>query len=93
MLEMTLIIHGRVQGVGFRYSVIDHIESNQITVRGSIQNLPNGTVKIVAQGHIEDLKDLRRFAVNGNEKSQVRDIEEVFQDLEEYSFESFEIIY
>jgi len=93
MLEMILTIHGKVQGVGFRYSVIDNIESEQIIVRGYICNKPNGTVEIVAQGDIESLKDLRRIAVAGSDNSSIRDVEEVIQEIDEYTYDSFNISY
>ncbi|MEX1099327.1 MAG: acylphosphatase [Bacteriovoracaceae bacterium] len=93
MLEMRLTIHGRVQGVGYRYSILDHIEQNQIMVKGYVSNKPNGVVEIVAQGDIEDLKDLRRFAVKGSAKSEVREIEEVYQEISKYTYSSFGIEY
>ena len=93
MLEMRLTIHGRVQGVGYRYSILRHIDNNQVMVRGFIYNDPKGTVLIVAQGDIEALKDLRRFAVEGSETSQVREIEEVIQEIPEFTYDSFEIQY
>lgn len=93
MLEMRLTIHGRVQGVGYRYSILDHIEGHQIMVRGYVANLANGTVQIVAQGDIESLKDLRRFAVKGSARSEVREIEEVYQEIASYDYESFGIEY
>lgn len=93
MLEMRLTIHGRVQGVGYRYSILDHIEKNQIMVRGYVANLPNGTVQVVAQGDIEALKDLRRFAVKGSDRSEVREVEEVIQEISEYTYGSFGIEY
>ena len=91
MLEMKLTIHGRVQGVGYRYSILQHIENNQIMVRGYVYNTPNGSVEIVAQGDIESLKDLRRWAAEGSEASQVREIEEVIQEISEYTYDSFDI--
>lgn len=93
MLEMRLTIHGRVQGVGYRYSILEHIDKNQIMVRGYVSNLPNGTVRVVAQGDIEALKDLRRFAVTGSDRSEVREIEETYQDISEYDYDSFGIEY
>lgn len=93
MLEMTLIVHGRVQGVGYRYSIIDHIEQNQVLVKGYIYNQPNGSVKIVAQGDLESLKDVRRFALKGSERSNVREIEEVYHEIREYSYDEFSIRY
>lgn len=91
MLEMRLVVHGRVQGVGYRYSIIEFIEQNQLMVRGYVWNKPNGTVEILAQGDIETLKDLRRFAVTGSDRSEVRDIEEAISDITEYTFDSFDI--
>jgi acylphosphatase len=93
MLEMTLVVHGQVQGVGYRYSILDFIDNNQIMVKGFIHNQANGTVKIVAQGDIEALKDIRRFAVHGSEKSVVRDIEETISEIKSYTFDEFSIKY
>ena len=93
MLEMTLNVHGRVQGVGYRYSILNFIDENQIMVKGYIFNKPNGTVEIKAQGSIEALKDLRRFAVEGSSRSEVREIEEVFQEISEFTYDTFDIKY
>ena len=51
----------------------------------------HGTVKIVGQGDIEALKSLRKIALNGSDKSSVREIEEVLDNISEFSFDSFEI--
>ncbi len=91
MLEMRLIIHGRVQGVGYRYSIIEQIEENQTYVKGHVCNLPNGSVEIVAQGDIEALKDIRRFASKGSSKCLVREVEEVLSEIPEYTYDSFDI--
>lgn len=91
MLQMKLVIHGRVQGVGYRYSIIEQIESQQTMVRGYVYNMPSGAVEIIAQGDIEALKDVRRFASTGSSKSMVREIEEVYEEIQEYEFDSFEI--
>ncbi len=91
MLEMTLIIHGSVQGVGYRYSIIEQIEENQTLVRGYVFNKPNGAVEILAQGDIEALKDVRRFASTGSARSMVREIEEIIQEISEYTYDSFDI--
>lgn len=90
---MKLTVHGRVQGVGYRNSIIEHIENNQVMLKGYIYNKPNGMVEIVAQGDIEALKDLRRFAVAGSSRSDVRDIEEVIQEIPSSTYESFHIKY
>ncbi len=91
MLEMKLLVHGRVQGVGYRYSILEQIETNQTMVRGYVFNKPNGTVEIVAQGDIEALKDVRRFATQGSPHSMVREVEEVIHEISDYDYDSFEI--
>ncbi len=88
---MKLIIHGRVQGVGYRYSIINQIEENQTQVRGYVYNMPTGAVEIIAQGDIEALKDIRRFASKGSSNSMVREIEEVIQEISEYTYDSFDV--
>ena len=78
MLQMTLNIKGKVQRVGFRYSVVDHVITNQLPIVGYVRNLPDGSVEVIAQGDIEALKDLHRFCTKGPPRAEVR---EVAQDL------------
>jgi acylphosphatase len=93
MLEMILIIHGRVQGVGYRHSIITQIENEQNMVSGTIWNKPNGNVEIIAQGTIEQLKDLRRYAREGSNNSEVREIEETLGEAGDERFDGFTIKY
>ncbi|MBB1063705.1 acylphosphatase [Limosilactobacillus fastidiosus] len=48
-----IIAHGQVQGVGFRYGTMQI--ATQLNITGSVQNLPNGTVKIIAEGNQNSL--------------------------------------
>jgi acylphosphatase len=93
MLEIRLIVHGRVQGVGYRHSIISQIEEEQCMVKGYIWNKPNGDVEIVGQGTIEQLKDLRRYAVKGSSSSSVREVEETLNEIAVVEYDSFEIKY
>jgi len=45
--------HGRVQGVGFRYTTLRL--AGRFRVTGSVRNLPAGTVELVAQGESDEL--------------------------------------
>jgi acylphosphatase len=76
MLQMTLIIKGKVQRVGFRYSVVDHVVSSKLPLVGYVRNLPDGSVKVLAQGDIENLKELHRFCTKGPPGAEVREVAE-----------------
>jgi acylphosphatase len=47
-LLLHLIFKGNVQGVGFRWTVVDHAEHHHLI--GSVQNLEEGTVEVKAYG-------------------------------------------
>ena len=47
-ISRQVIYHGRVQGVGFR--VTARRLAQRFPVTGSVRNLPDGTVKLVAMG-------------------------------------------
>jgi acylphosphatase len=48
MIARTLVVHGRVQGVGFRYSMVDF--STAIGLRGWVRNRRDGSVEAFVQG-------------------------------------------
>lgn len=49
--RLTAHIDGTVQGVGFRAWVADH--ADRLGLRGSARNLPDGRVRVVAEGSYE----------------------------------------
>lgn len=54
-LEIRALLKGQVQGVGFRVTARDI--AKRLNLMGTVQNLPDGSVKIVVQG-LEDQLDL-----------------------------------
>jgi acylphosphatase len=56
MLELQIICHGNVQGVGFRAAVKRMAEESKLT--GFVRNLRNGSVEVVIQGEKEGVDDL-----------------------------------
>ncbi|NPV61695.1 MAG: hypothetical protein HPY61_03530 [Methanotrichaceae archaeon] len=54
MLRLTAYISGTVQKVGYRAQVV--LLANAFGLRGYVQNLPEGVVKVVAEGSEEDLE-------------------------------------
>jgi acylphosphatase len=53
-VNKRLIYSGRVQGVGFRYTV--HSLASRVPVTGYVQNLPDGTVELVAEGEADQVE-------------------------------------
>ena len=54
--QVHVIVEGRVQGVGFRYFVLD--KANQLHLTGWVRNRFNGEVEVTAEGRRQDLDQL-----------------------------------
>jgi acylphosphatase len=55
---MHVIYQGRVQGVGFRYTVKTLTTGFEVT--GTIRNLPNGQVELIAEGDHGELESFQK---------------------------------
>ncbi len=53
MVRYTVLFAGRVQGVGFRYNTVE--VARRFEVAGYVQNLPDRSVRVVAEGAAEQL--------------------------------------
>ena len=53
MQRRTCLFSGRVQGVGFRYTV--HNLAMPHNIRGYVRNLPDGRVELVMEGNEQDM--------------------------------------
>lgn len=89
---MILNIKGKVQKVGFRYSVINHVLSNKLPIVGHVRNLPDGSVEVLAQGEIEALKDLHRFCTTGPAGAEVREVTEDVVPISKLKFSDFSLL-
>jgi acylphosphatase len=58
MIAKQVIFEGRVQGVGFRYTVKDL--SRGFDVCGWVKNLPEGTVELHVMGQSEEVESFIR---------------------------------
>jgi acylphosphatase len=74
MMVLHFLIHGRVQGVGFRWFV--HREASQQNLRGWVCNTEEGEVEVVASGTPDDLAALRASLWRGPRGSRVDSIVE-----------------
>ncbi len=89
---MTLLIKGKVQRVGFRYSVVNHVMASGLPIVGHVRNLPDGSVEVVAQGDIEALKDLHRFCTKGPPRAEVREVVEELEQIAQARFSEFSLV-
>ncbi len=89
MLQMKLVIKGKVQKVGYRWSVVQHVQQENPGIKGRVVNLPDGTVELLAQGDIEALKNLHRFATKGPPHAEVREVAEEITEISGYTYADF----
>lgn len=80
-------VHGKVQGVFFRASTQE--KAQELGLTGFVQNEPDGTVYLEAEGDATALEKLRQWAHEGPRRAKVEKVEaEEQQELQ--GFEKFE---
>ena len=79
---LKIIVKGRVQGVGFRWSTRSFAEKEKLT--GTVRNLNDGTVELVVCGDTVQLKTLVEWLESGGPRfSQITEIHKEKIDLVE----------
>jgi len=84
---LMIIVSGKVQGVGFRYSALK--KANELGIKGYVRNKSDGTVYIEIEGEPETLDFFIMWCKNGPSWSQVNDV--YIEDIPLSNFVSFEI--
>jgi acylphosphatase len=64
-----IVVRGLVQGVGYRWFV--HSRATELSLRGLVRNLPDGSVEIEAVGSRDALERLVALARTGPRAAQV----------------------
>ncbi len=74
-LEATVrwIVSGRVQGIGFRFSVARY--AMQLGVKGWVRNRSDGSVEVEAQGEAESLDRLQEYLRSGPPMARVDNVD------------------
>jgi len=67
--RFVAIVHGVVQGVAFREST--RREATRLGVSGNVRNVPDGTVRVVAEGGRASLDELLVWLGRGPAEAQV----------------------
>jgi len=63
------VVHGRVQGVGFRWFVWQ--AASRLRLGGVARNLPDGSVEVIAQGSEQALEELAQALGRGPATARV----------------------
>jgi acylphosphatase len=86
--RLKIIYSGRVQGVGFRYTAKTVAAGFEIT--GTIRNLPDGRVELIAEGAREELEAFREAIRGAGLAGFIRDENTSWSDAQN-NFHGFEI--
>jgi acylphosphatase len=76
--RLEAIVHGFVQGVFFRHNT--RIEATRLGLTGTVQNLPDGTVRVIAEGPRGRLDRLLAWLRRGPEPADVDRVDAEWRD-------------
>lgn len=71
--RVLILVKGRVQGVYFRASAAQ--TATELGIRGHVENLTDGNVRIVAEGETENLEKLIEWCGKGPPRAEVESVE------------------
>ncbi len=73
MAAKRFLVHGHVQGVGFRWWVWR--QATRLGLHGLARNLRDGSVEVIAEGSESALADLERVLAQGPRAARVERVE------------------
>ncbi len=79
--QVTIVVRGVVQGVGFRWHTRRQAEA--LGLSGSVRNLPDGAVRIVARGERPQLEALAAWARVGPPHAEVVHVETSWSEADD----------
>lgn len=87
---IEVIVHGGVQGVGFRWFTLQ--VAQELDLKGTVANLRDGTVRIVASGKPAALERLQAMVRQGPPYASVTHLE-VHESPHEFFGNGFKIVH
>jgi len=88
--RLHAIVHGRVQGVSFRYYTT--LKARELDITGWVLNRRDGTVEVVAEGHTDTLETLKQWLQEGSPAANVTQLEAALGTATG-EFTTFETVY
>jgi len=88
--RLQIYYSGRVQGVGFRYTV--KIVAQGFEVTGTVRNLPDGRVDLIAEGQRDELEAFRKAIQDSEVGGFIADEKSGWSDATG-AFRGFEIVH
>ena len=89
LVRVNVHYSGRVQGVGFRYIVKSLVPGYEVL--GTVENLSDGRVEMVAEGQQVELEDFLQAIRDSGLRRNIQDEELVWGEAED-KFRGFNII-
>lgn len=85
--RLHAVVRGRVQGVGFRASVLER--ATRLGVAGWVRNRHDGTVEVAAEGTRKQLDELLAFLEVGPSLSHVLSVDVDWQEAQQADLAGF----
>ena len=87
--RFDLMIYGKVQGVGFRYSAM--LKAESLGIKGYVQNQRDGSVFVAVQGATTEVEHFVNWCYQRPPAADVSRIEKTSRSIEE--FREFIVLY
>ncbi len=81
--RISLLITGKVQGVGYRYSV--KLKAESMAIRGYVRNQLDGSVFVTVQGENTAVENFVKWCYKGSSAALVRGVEKIPGSIEDFS--------
>jgi len=81
-IYQKIIVHGKVQGVSFRKSAAQ--KANELSVKGYVINLSDGTVMMEAEGYQASMDEFIEWCYIGSVMSDVKKIDIMSGEVKGY---------
>lgn len=91
IIRLRAVVSGRVQGVGFRFFVIDAARS--LNIRGWVRNLHTGEVEAMLEGEERDVQQMIQQLKTGPRLSRVKDVDVFEEATVPGEFSGFDVRY